>query len=227
MPLAEVVATCRDETGKFLRRAESDDAFCLELFRRAVCERSDAAWEAIMAQYRSLVVAWVRQQRVALALAESDDYWVNRVFERFWRAVGADRFDRFEGLSALLKYLKLCAHSVLLDEARARAARGGDSLDDVAAGASRRRAAVPLAPDVEDIAVGELSAGELWQAIEAELADDVEQLVAYHSFVRGLKPREIYERYPEQIGSVADVHRIKRNVIERLRRSPQIRRFLD
>jgi hypothetical protein len=48
----------------------------------------------------------------------------------------------------------------------------------------------------------------------------------YLSFVLDLKPGEIQERHPELFASVDDVYRIKRNVVERLRRSPQIREFL-
>src|SRR5438552_2668145 len=66
-PLARVVAACREETSKFLRRAAADDSFCLEVLRRAVCERHDAAWEAVLANYRGLVLSWVGQHPVAAA----------------------------------------------------------------------------------------------------------------------------------------------------------------
>ena len=51
-------------------------------------------------------------------------------------------------------------------------------------------------------------------------------MVAYLSFARDLKPSEIFGRHPRLYESVADVYRIKRNVIERLRRSPEVRAFL-
>ena len=51
-------------------------------------------------------------------------------------------------------------------------------------------------------------------------------MVAYLSFARELKPSEIFGRHPGLYASVADVYRIKRNLIERLRRSPQVRAFL-
>ncbi|CAA9541297.1 MAG: hypothetical protein AVDCRST_MAG88-32, partial [uncultured Thermomicrobiales bacterium] len=41
-----------------------------------------------------------------------------------------------------------------------------------------------------------------------------------------LKPSEVHARYPDRFASVADVYRIKRNLLDRLRRSPEIRRFL-
>ncbi len=222
MPLSDVVGACRAETGKFLRRASSDDAFCFELFRRAVCDRSQAAWEAVVAQYRGIVLAWVRQHSAAAAVHEDDSYWVNRTFERLWTAVGPDRFGMFSGLPALLKYFKMCVHSVLLDELRARHGGQLESLDDERDdGSDHIRVA-----DVEDHAVGQLSGIELWRAIGLELADEAERRVVYLSFALDMKPGEIFERHPNQFGGVHDVYRIKRNVIERLRRNPEIRRFL-
>ena len=58
------------------------------------------------------------------------------------------------------------------------------------------------------------------------LQDAAEEVVAYLSFTRELKPSEIFGRHPRLYASVADVYRIKRNLIERLRRSPQVRAFL-
>ncbi len=68
---------------------------------------------------------------------------------------------------------------------------------------------------------------ELRRAIDAELHDEAERLVAHLCLVLDLKPREVYERHPDRFADVADVYRVKRNLLERLRRSPAIRRFLD
>ena len=42
----------------------------------------------------------------------------------------------------------------------------------------------------------------------------------------GAKPSEIFATHPELFDDVADVYRIKRNLLERLRRSARIRTFL-
>src|SRR6266542_4722435 len=214
MPLADVVGACREETGKFLRRAESDDSFCFELFRRAISERSQAAWDAVVTHYRGIVLAWVRQHSASSAVREDDSYWVNRTFERFWTAVGADRFTLFNGLQALLKYFKMCVHSVLLDEVRAQRGAQLEPLD------GERDDGADSVADAEAQVVGQLSGADLWQAIGRELADDAERRVVYLSFALDMKPGEIFERHPDQFGGVHDVYRIKRNVIERLRRNP-------
>lgn len=217
--LAELVATCREETERFLRREPSRDDYCFEIFRRAVCDRVQQAWEAVFAQYQGMVLAWVRRHPVAASTREDDAFWVNRTFDRFWTAVGPERFDAFPNMAALLRYLKLCAHSVLLDEARARGAAGHEPLSDQIAERLET-------PDVADVAVGKLAGNDLWEAIAAEMQDEAERRVAYCCFVLGLKPREVQERYPELYATVDDVYRIKRNLLDRLRRSAQIRAFL-
>ncbi len=219
LTVAELSRRCREETMRYLRGEERDDAYCFSLFQRAVAERDPDAWEAIIAQYRGIVLAYVGQHSAAALVRESDDYWVNRAFQRFWMAVGPDRFVQFRDLPGLLKYLKLCVHSVLLDEVRARRAASLASLDEVP-----ETAASPERAD--ETVIGELARQQLWQAINEELNDEAERAVVLLSFARDMKPAEIYRRHPGLYDGVADVYRVKRNVMERLRRSPRLRAFV-
>ncbi|MHB8644502.1 MAG: sigma-70 RNA polymerase sigma factor region 4 domain-containing protein [Thermomicrobiales bacterium] len=219
IPLAELVAACRVETERFLRREPSRDAFCLEIVRRAICDRDQQAWTAVFAQYHGMVLAWVRRHPVSRSTHEDDAFWVNRTFDRFWAAIGPERFDAFPNMAALLRYLKLCAHSVLLDEMRARDAAGREPLTDQVAESIET-------PDVAEAALGQLAGSDLWEVIVAEMQDEAERRVAYCCFVLDLKPREVQERHPQLYATVDDVYRIKRNLLERLRRSARIRAFL-
>jgi hypothetical protein len=220
LPLDELARRCREETDRFLRGEPTHEAFCHELLRRAICQGDQAAWAAVVAQYRGLVLAQIRRHPAYATAAEEDDYWVNRTFERFWGAVGPERFRAFPGLPALLQYLKLCAASVLVDDARRRAAAAAESLEGHAA-------CLAASTPGEEAILGELAGRELWRAIEAELRDEPERLVARLCLVLGLKPREVYACHPDRFADVADVYRVKRNLIDRLSRSPAIRRFLD
>jgi hypothetical protein len=74
--------------------------------------------------------------------------------------------------------------------------------------------------------VGRLAGEQWWETVLRELHGESEQVVAFLSFARDLKPSEIFERHPRLYESVDDVYRIKRNLIERLRRSPEVRAFL-
>jgi len=222
LPLRELANRCREETQRFLRGEPREDAFCFEIFERAVALRDDDAWEAIMIQYRGIVLAYVGQHTAPAVMREPDDYWVNRAFQRFWTAVGPERFGQFPDLAALLKYLKMCVHSEVMDEVRARKAGSVTSLDEM----GEMGDTAPAPNNSERSALGKLAGEQLWQAILRELQDEAEQVVAYLSFARDLKPAEIFDRHPRLYDSVADVYRIKRNVIERLRRSAKVRAFL-
>jgi hypothetical protein len=166
-----------------------------------------------------MVLAWVRRHPASENMQEDDIYWVNRTFDRFWTAVGPERFGAFVGIAAVLRYLKLCGHSVLLDEVRARGSGRGDVLDE-------RVAESVETPDVADAAIGQLAGNDLWDAIATEAQDEAERRAAYLCFVLDLKPREVQERHPELYATVDDVYRIKRNLLDRLRRNPRIRAFL-
>jgi hypothetical protein len=218
LSLVELARRCREETLRFLGGQDRDDAYCFEIFKRAVVSRDDAAWEAIMVQYRGIVLAYVGQHTAAAMLRESDEFWINRAFQRFWSAVGAERFSGFHDLPALLKYLKLCVHSVLMDEIRARKAE--TSLDEVPEN-------TPAGSSAEGSVLGNLFGQQLWAAILRDLQDEAERTVAYLSFARDMKPAEIASRHTALFASVTDVYRIKRNIIERLRRNPEIQEFLQ
>ncbi|MGN6565768.1 MAG: sigma-70 family RNA polymerase sigma factor [Thermomicrobiales bacterium] len=218
--LAALIAACRDETERFQRREDVSGESCFELLRRAIAGRDQAAWEAIFAQYRGMVLAWVRRHPALGALPEDDDYWINRTFERFWSAVGPERFDMFNGLAAALRYFKMCAHSVILDAARAQGAARDEALPEQLP--ARGDAADPAA-----IVGSELTRRALWDIVRAALTGDDERLVAELCFALDLKPREVYARHPDQFASVADVYRVKRNVLDRLRRNPALAEFLQ
>jgi hypothetical protein len=214
-----LAARCREETLRFLRREPRDDSFCFELFSRAVADRDHAAWEAIVDQYRAIVLAFVRQHAAAGSLGEPDDFWVNRAFQRFWLAVSPQRFSSFRDLPAILKYLKLCVHSVLLDEVRARRAIQVTSLEGLVSDAA--------APgSTADAVLDSLVREQLWTAVLAQVQTDAEREVAVLCVARGLKPAEVHARHPDLFASAAEVYRVKRNLLERLRRSPDIRAFL-
>jgi hypothetical protein len=105
----------------------------------------------------------------------------------------------------------------MLDEARAGRRHACVSLYDVAPDAR-------LSGDPAALALDRLSLRELWRTIDGELRSDAERLVARLSFRNGLSPRQIRARHPEHFRRVADVYRLKRNVLDRLRASQTLLR---
>jgi hypothetical protein len=183
----------------------------LELFRRAVCERDELAWSLIVDEYSQLVRAWIRQHPLTYQLHEDHDYLVCGTFARFWAAVKPERWEQFSELAAVLRYLKLCAHSQVMDAARAARTRCTTSLDNLAD--------EPPGPyNVEADLTDAMSAAELWQQVVAALSDESEQLVAYLSFVRDVRPAEICALHPQRFPNTAAVYRVKRNIVDRMRR---------
>lgn len=204
----------------YARGESSRDEAGLELFRRAISERDEAAWKAIVEIYRGLLVAQAGRQVVRRLVTEDDGFCVDRAFQRFWHATSAGKLTRFDDLPSILKYLKLCLGSVLLDQARSRRRQAWLSIDDIAPEAS-------VTPDPSSEVIGRIGRRELWATIGRELSNPRERLVARMSFVGGLSPREILARHPEKFHDVYDVYRTKRNMIERLRRSQALQSLLN
>jgi DNA-directed RNA polymerase specialized sigma24 family protein len=190
-----------------------------ELFRRALVERDEQAWAAVYNQYRGLVLSWARQHPAAHPGAD-DDYVANRAFERLWAAVGPERFAGFTALAAVLQYLKLCVHSVILDEQRAEHVQRGLLVPiDLA------EAIAPSPSDVAGDMVDRESGQALLRTMLEEAEGEAEQQVLVLSFVRDLRPREVFALRPDLFATIRDVYRVKRNLIERLRGNPKIRCF--
>ncbi len=200
-----------------------DENEALDLFRRAVGQAESAAWVAVLEQYGPLVRHWVRQHPGAAALDEDEQDWVARAFEKFWAALRPNRLDRFDRLAAVLQYLKLCVHSVIAGDLRANPPLSAPALAALA-GTGEARADAE-AEDPARVVVGNAERQELWRTVDAALVDDAERLLLHLTFVRGLPPREVQARAPERFPSVADVYRVKRNVLDRLRRNPAVCRF--
>ena len=217
LTINELARCCSEETTKFLKQSVSNDRYCLELFRRAIVQRDDDAWACIYQQYAPLVLTWVTQHQSAAPLLgqEGSGPLVNAAFAKFAQALTPVKMGNFDSLAAILKYLKMCVHSVVADEVRARQARQyEETLDSIEQ--------EPASDDPADNVVSSLSAQHLWQIIQEELHSEDERVLVYLAYVQGMKPGEISTIHRRLFPSVDDVYRIKRNVLERLRRNKRL-----
>ena len=74
----------------------------------------------------------------------------------------------------------------------------------------------------------EISSSEFWDAISAMLPGERERRLAYLLYVSGLKPRQVVQFCPEEWPNIREVHRLRRNIVERLlRNSDQLRWRLE
>ncbi|QBD82329.1 hypothetical protein EPA93_42675 [Ktedonosporobacter rubrisoli] len=218
LSINDLARCCSEETSKFLRQNASDDSYCLELFRRAIVKRDDAAWSSVYQQYSPLVLTWVTQHQSAVSLMGQDGgaVLVNAAFAKFAQALTPAKMENFDSLAAVLKYLKMCVHSVVADEIRVRQARQYEETLELIEHE-------PAVGDPAEDIVANLSAQGLWQIIQEELNSDDERVLVYLAYVQGMKPGEICTQQRRIFPTVDDVYRVKRNVLERLRRNKRLR----
>src|SRR5579885_2943982 len=217
LSINDLARCCAEETSKFLKQSASNDRFCLELFRRAIVRRDEDAWTCIYQQYAPLVLTWITQHQSAAPLLGQDGGapLVNAAFAKFSQALTPAKMKNFDSLAAVLKYLKMCVHSVVADEIRSRQSRQyEETLESIEH--------EPAADDPADDVVASISAQGLWQIIQEELNGEEERVLIYLAYVQGMKPGEISYRHRRLFPSVDDVYRIKRNVLERLRRNRRL-----
>ncbi len=217
LSINELARCCSEETNKFLKQSASNDRFCLEMFRRAIIKRDDGAWASIYQQYAPLVLTWVTQHQSATPLLGQDGSapLVNAAFAKFSQALTPAKMGNFNSLAAILKYLKMCVHSVVADEVRARQSRQyEETLESIEH--------EPASDDPADDVVSNISAQDLWKIIQEELNSEDERVLIYLAYVQGMKPGEISSMHRRFFPSVDDVYRIKRNVLERLRRNRRL-----
>ena len=219
LPLASLFHHCQEETRRFLSRETYDPGFGYELFRRAACG-DEAAWECIYQQYTPLVAHWIERNPAVLYSDEEVQYLVNRTFERMWRQINPLTFDRFAELKQLLRYLELCAHSCLLDFNRQKKGRQETSLEMVEYG----HPAIRVEVEADKWMDGQRT--ELWRVLLQLITDEAERVVLVASFILNLKPGQIQEQYSQYFATVVDVYRIKQNILQRLRRAPQLQQFI-
>ncbi len=219
MDLASLMSRCATESERFYRGQAHDTSYSYELFRRALVERNEAAWEQLFYHYSSLVEGWVRRSGAFTSSGETSEYFVVGAFMKFWRAISPERFASFPTLASLLHYLQLCTTSVVIDSVRAQSWAEVLPEDTL----TYTNVADPSAPDEE--AMQRVQREEFWQLIDGQLNTESERVVVYGSFVLGLTPRAIYARRTDLFRTVNDVYNVKRNVLGRLGRNAELRQF--
>ena len=160
----------------------------------------------------------MRRSGAFVSSGESSEYFVGAAFTKFWKAISA-RFEQFPTLASLLHYLQLCAGSVVVDSVRAQS--WAEMLPEEALPSNQTPQA---APDEE--AMERVYCEEFWSYINTQLNNEAERVVVFRSFVLGLKPCDIFQDRQDLFTSISDVYNVKRNVLGRLSRNPELRSML-
>jgi len=219
LTLTDLANWCAKETELYFRHQSSNPKYCFELFRRAIREQDQAGWQIICVNYQPLVAGWVRRHPAYEASGEEVQYFVNGAFGKMAGTLTPDKFRGFSDAGSLLRYLKMCVHSVIVDYNRTIDQSNWYPLEDASEEPS-------LDPEPEEQAMDRSYRQALWDLIYARLQDEKERSVIYGSFVLVLKPQELYDHFQNLFSEVDEIYRVKQNVLSRLRRDPEFRKFL-
>lgn len=212
MSNAELAELCARETHRYFHEKQHDPGFCFELFRRALKLGDQVAWEAVYVQYKPIIAGKIKQHSGFQTTNEDVEFFLNGAFTKMFKAIPPEKFDGFDSLAALVQYLKACAFSMILDYNRASQAADLLEMDE----SLERR--VPHEPSPEKRVTEELTSQQLWTEVAKRTLNRKERLVLEGLFALELKPRELYERHRSDFESVAEIYRIKQNVLARLSR---------
>jgi len=184
-------------------------------FCQAIVQGDAEAWASLCTHYRPLLIRWVKQCPASAWIGESSSDLADQAFARAWVALTSARRDAFANLAALLAYLRTCVTAVVIDYARAQLARSRQQLplDDSAA----------VTP--EQIVLHAAECRELWRLVSQLVVTAQERVVLYECFVLDLPPRTILIRHPELFAQIDAVYTAKYMLLNRLRRSPELRQF--
>ena len=221
LSLTDLARNCKEETDNFFQHRDHDTRYCFELFRRAICDNDDYAWEIIFNQYQALVASWVRQHQGYQDSGEEVHFFVTGAFTKISSVLTAEKFDKFSDLQSLLSYLKMCVHSVITDYNR--------TTDRANLQISFEELQIDVQssdPAPESAVFDKLDNRSFWAWISKKLNDEKERLVIQGIFVLALKPREICNHFGSVFTEVEEVYRIRQNVIARLRRDAEFDKFL-
>jgi hypothetical protein len=204
--LDELSLGCAQEIENFHRQVERAAGYCFEIFRRAIADPQGDAWAVFVGRCQQQVGRWAQRHPGFARCGEDLEDITSDAFRKMWQsfATDTDKIARFANFPALMLYLKMCVNSAIVDLLRHPA---GDELPDdhpvFDAPASDSRA--------------------MWEFIAARLKDDQERLVIRAFFLYDLTPRDILRQFPNRFSGIAEIYRIKQNVVARLRRDNEFR----
>ena len=210
VPLTKLQTQCQKVNAIFLseKKKKLDPGPCLEIFRRAVVERDDIAWEAFITIYSVQVRKWLQKGFSCLSSSMwEEDELVLVVFERFAKSLTPERYRQKLPwtLGQVMAYLRKTTTSlgaeVCHKELMLRWTANLDELSEV----------IPHPDDATERML-------LWESILQELTDEKERLVAHCKFIDNLPPREILESYPDIFADKHEVIKILRRIKARIGR---------
>ena len=118
-----LVLLCLREIESYRSGEPCNDAYGLELLRRAIVQGDHEAWAGVQRCFSGLVRGWLYRhpKRDIACRLDSEENYIAQTFERFWQATALNRHIEFTTLAAALLYLHASLNGVILDTLRAYA----------------------------------------------------------------------------------------------------------
>ncbi len=220
--LQELAEACSRETSHFFQHGRGACASCLTLFKQAIVQRDEDAWEIIYRQYAPLVKGWVLRHPAFQQTGEDADIFVNMAFTRMWQAITPEKCANFNNIKSVLRYLQTCTHSAIVDEIRQRQF---ESLNIESREVQHQIDA--HGPSIEERVHHRIYYKQAFDAVMQRMKTPQERIVLSTMFVSGLKPGEIILKHPEIFRDVREIYRIKENILARLRRDKELQKYLE
>ena len=198
--IRDLALACAEQTSRSRAPARESDP-CYELFRRAFAPSpDDAAWQAILNQYRREIFLWLRQY--------SSKDTIQEVLLRFWKAhqsSGLSFTARFPNTSAVMGYLKKCAITVRFEIRREEEQQR--ILCEKLRDPTLAKQVLTRAQSHRGYANSDFK-----QFILSKLKNEQEQVVFEGTYYYGLAPREIQAERPDLFSSAQVIYRVKENL---------------
>jgi DNA-directed RNA polymerase specialized sigma24 family protein len=220
LTVPELIQELRKGTAQSSQHQATKDACAFELFRCAIVLRDEQAWFGIYTLYNAVVSSWILRLIPKIERADLDAL-VNDVFAKFAHAMNALKWRNFSCVQQLLGYLRLCARSVVVDHCRRLQLQQREKM------CNPLDQAPVLDDDPADVVVAQFANQEFWRIIDREVTCSEEQLILRAICALGLSPHQLQQRYPLLFPTVDDIYRLRRNVLERLRRNKELQQLLD
>lgn len=187
-----------------------------QTFHRAIFERNSDAWGEIAERFRPLMIAWAHRYRASVPITDFNEDLADQALARAWAALTPEQFETFPSVAALMAYLRMCVRSTIIDCARVQ--RNQERLRQIEGGACCH-------PGEE--AISRIAYAELWKLLDALVDSPQEQIVLREAIINGVPPRQILAQHPGAFPDISAVYAAKRNLLDRLRRNPELRNRYD
>jgi hypothetical protein len=196
---------------RYHKRQQSDPAYCIELFRRALQGKQEEAWERLLDGCIADFLRAKLYRHVCWRLArkyQEEKFYVVESFTRLWRSnVGHPL--RLESLGGLLSLLYQCLHCAILEELRFWTPPD-----------SRGKKSMPQPAQIEPMTEADPTAEnairrELLLEVRACARTDRERRIFALRWEQGYTPQAIVEIWPQDFPETREISQVLQNILAR------------